>query len=428
MKYSWLLIVFLLLNCNSKNISHQTDTRQQGNVEKERLADPLILDGKPYKDKTKTYRKNEARLITHIYCNFSLNNDEGLHSFEGFEQLENLETLSIVGEIDKIDFTPLASLLNLRGIDISGSVVDLRNIKGLEQLVSLEELTINWESENFADMDFTPLASLPKLETLRFAEPITHLPDLTRLTNLRNISICNYSSSPYAMLDNLEGIGAPNLKTIKIKNEKEINSFVPLNNLVYLEYLELSLYNNSDKKIYKITDMADLPNLKYLRIGTWAKIDLRGIEKMSSLEELLLKNCEPFNIENIGKLSNLKKLSINLISNEPSLEFLRNMPNIMELNLDANNHREDFPHYSKAYQILDVSPLATLKKLRTLRCVNFIIKNISALDVLDAFGDFDDNNVEIEEFHDTIFLWKCILYDKTEKSKHRLFFEIEGDH
>jgi hypothetical protein len=446
MKYAWLVIILLLINCTDNKKNRQATMKedetqynilpagngQQGSDKSESLADPLILDGRPYIDKGKAYSRNEAHLITYMHCTFSLIDEKLWHSFEGMEQLVNLKNMSIYleREINTVDFTPLASLPNLKSIALNGTIVSLYNLKGLKQLVNLEDLSIYWEGETVADVDFTPLASLPKLESLSFNRYITRLPDLTMLTNLRDISIGNLSTS--AMLESLERIGAPNVRRITINNGREINSFAPLNNLVYLEFL---IIKTLGEKEYKIADMANLPGLKhlqiaarsgkidlqgieklsglkYLEIAAGGKIDLRGIEKLSALEELWLE-CESFNIEGIGKLSNLKYLGLYLISPEPSLEFLRGMPNLRELYCKAG-YLQSFSSYEiGASQVLDVSPLATLKNLWNLQCRGFIIKNISALDIL--------------KFSWGIDLIDSRLFDEKEESKHNLVFEAHKE-
>jgi hypothetical protein len=67
----------------------------------------------------------------------------------------------------------------------------------------------------------------------------------------------------------------------------------------------------------------------------------------------------------------------------------------------------------KPTHVLDVAPLATSKKLRRIIIKNFVIKNISALDVLDI--------------NYYIYLVGSRLYDEKEKSKHYLkFYEVDG--
>jgi Leucine-rich repeat (LRR) protein len=378
MKHLFLIIIILLLvNCSNKEkirLSLETENKSQlimlptdGNQEKyieiEQLAEPLILDGRPYVNtRGKAYRKDEAYLFEFLGCNFDANATIRWYSLEGIEQLFNLKEIQIYGE-------------------------------------------------NLATVDLTPLASLSNLVELFIGGNITHLPDLTKLENLHFITIG--SRYTYSALESLDGIGAPYVRKIEIRNKREIDSLVPLNNLLYLEDIEIRFPGESE---YKIADMVNLPRLKRLVFSMGnAKIDLQGIENMSALDEFWVSNCEPINIEGIGKLTNLKKLSLNLISPEPSLEFLRKMPNLSALALYANMRRAFFPYESEAYQILDVSPLASLEKLQRLECVNFIIKNISALDGLDAL-----TNTHLP----FINLNRSRLYDEKEKSRHRLVFDM----
>jgi hypothetical protein len=368
MKYLFLLIILLLTNCNNKEkirLDNRTenesqlvilpiDNNQEESSKTELFIDPLILDGKPVIYSGKAYSKDEAYLFENLSCDFDQNAVIRWYSFEGIEQLFKLKKISIYGRnLDTIDFTPLLSLSNLEELYIRGK--------------------------------------------------IARLPDLTKMENLHFITIEG------SQLESLEGIGAPNLRSIEIRSEREIGSLAPLNILVYLEDLGIHIPRKTE---YKITDMINLPNLKRFE-AYMGKVDLRGIENLIALEYLSLDYCEPFNIEGIGKLTNLTRLSINLISPNPSLEFLRDMPNISSLTFYADSSR-DFFSETEAYQVLDLSPLATLKNLQNLKCENFIIKNISALDTNESFGD---------DYPNYIFLNRCRLFDETEKSRHRLVFE-----
>jgi hypothetical protein len=337
MKYLWLLTTVLILSCSVKEVSRPTTTAKN-----KTLPYPLILDGRPYVDEGKAYRKNEAHLITSIACNFSSDFADRWHSFEGMEQLVNLKFLSIRGDgefLNTVDFTPLASLSKLEDLTLRNGVVHRYNFKGLGQLGNLKSLEIEDEGDNLSEIDLALLASLPKLKTLGFGGNITRLPDLTRLTNLRSFSIdgkINHLPDLSkltdlrfiyirGMLESLEGIGAPNVRRIEIKNSGNLDSLAPLSNLTYLEelYIVLSIQADQAEKEYKMADIANLPSLKYLYIkGDYSKIDLQDIENLSALEILSVLDCKPFNIEGIGKLSKLEKLQINLISPEPSTMLL----------------------------------------------------------------------------------------------------------
>jgi len=375
MKHSWLLVVLLFINCSTTCKKEDFNPKDNKN---ELLTDALILDGRPFVgSQGKAYRRDEATLITYIRCDFNPDAIVRWHSLEGIEQLVNLKGLAIDGEnFNKVDFSPLLSLSNLESLYFYG--------------------------ENFAEANFSHLSSLPNLESLRFYG-ITHLPDLTMLEQVSDISIRD------GKLESLEGIGAPNARNIEIHNRNEIVLLTPLNNLLFLEKLVINSFGRTE---YRIADILNLPSLKDLYISTGNNIDLRGIENMAALEKMSL-DINAFNIEGVGKLENLRRLSLIIVSPKPSLEFLRDMPNLYYLYLDPNNTSIDAYNF-EPYQVLDVSPLATVKNLRQLICTGFIIKNISTLDALDALS------IKSNENPGYIYLPGCRLYDETETSRHSL--------
>jgi hypothetical protein len=350
-----------------------------------------------------------------------------MNSLEGIEQLyaaKNIDRIRIdVRNLDDIDLSPLEKFANITELDISINgnsrvLPDLTAFKSLRVLrirgvlfeqpytlyvqPGLTNLTLD-EINNLYNVDLFVIETLNDLRSLLIAGDFVKIPDLTKLENLRFITIG--SRYTHTVLESLEGIGAPNVSQINVGNVKEIDSLAPLNNLLYLESLKTGIPGG---KVYQIAEMANLPNLKTLSFSI-GKIDLQGIENLPTLEKLWLDECEPYNIEGIGKLQNLKVLSINLMSSEPSLEFLRNMPNLSALYLYPKGAWYDI----EAYQVLDLSPLATLKKLQLddFECRSFIIKNISALDALEppirGYVDF----------------YRSRLYDRTEKSRHNLVLE-----
>ena len=266
-------------------------------------------------------------------------------------------------------------------------------------LYNLKELYIY--GENLDKVDFSPISSLYNLEELEIEGNITRLPDLTRLERLNKIYIKK------AALASLEGIGAPNVKRIEIEAVNgNIDSLAPLDNLLMLEAFYITCLSD---KVMKIADMVNLPGLKVLNFSG-GKIDMRGIERLASLEELVIYDCEPYNIEGIGRLNNLIGLLINLISDNPSIEFLRNMPTIIYLEIywhysGLNDRYQNRYQRVDAYQVLDASPLATATALYTLSFDNFIIKNISSLDVLNGIKG-------------GIRFQGSRLYDENERTRH----------
>jgi hypothetical protein len=165
---------------------------------------------------------------------------------------------------------------------------------------------------------------------------------------------------------------------------------------------------------YKISDIAHLTGLKrlYIRVPVNTRLDLQGIENFSLLEELIIQRQtyivgEIFNVEGIGKLANLRILHI-LYTGWP-LDILRDMPNLVVLTLDnVDYYYPDEDPNPTPYQVLDVSPLATLPKLTYLHAERFILRNIAALDALGG--------------KPTIYFYGCRLYDETDESRHFIWF------
>lgn len=147
------------------------------------------------------------------------------------------------------------------------------------------------------------------------------------------------------------------IETLKLR-DKEISSLVDLNNLYNLKRLDLIFCKV--KKIGNLTELKSLNqieihgsklptidfltkyrNLKnlYINIGVKGDLDLSIISKLESLEILFIKN-NPFKnsvqIPSLNKLLNLKKLLIESF-NLDTLGNLKNLNKLSELNLTSNN-------------------------------------------------------------------------------------------
>ena len=437
MKKCLLILSILLFSCTNQNQSSGKTTTippSDANTTESGTAKPLIIGGKQYRNffTEQTFTLDEIDGINNLVLIIDPFDSYGINNLDGIEQLfeaKNIKKIWIsVKNLDRIDLSPLEQFKDIIELDLNlnGSSCVLPNLTSLKSLDSLGIYDVVFHDfftlelppllrgfalngENLHKVDLSAIETLHELTGLRIEGDIDKLPDLTKLEKLRSITI------EHARLENFEGIGAPNIRSINISNGKEFDSLAPFNNLLYLEELEI---NGGGSKVYKIADMSNLPNLKRLGLLLYrTKIDLSGIENLSALEKLDTGWTEPFNIEGIGKLEKLQQLYLNLISPQPSVEFLRNMPNLSVLYLEADGTRNRFPHETRAYQVLDVSPLSSLKKLQRLDCVNFIIKNISAL---------DDNDL-LSKSPSGISLWKSRLFDETEKSRHYLVFEVEKE-
>jgi hypothetical protein len=446
MKKYLLLLGIIFFSCTHQNQrSDKTPTIPSNNisVNQKNTAKPLIIGGKQYSGYVtgssltapdKAFTMDDIDDIDFVYFDINPLDPAKMNGLNGVEQLfgaKNLKTIRIDGRnLDKVDLSLLEQFSDSIEIEIwirgnSDVLPDLSLLESLDGLnildavfedfctlkipTGLKGLTLS--GENLHKIDLSIIETLHELTGLRIEGDITRLPDLTKLEKLRDITIEN------AYLESLEGIGAPNIRWIEINNGAELNSLAPLNNLPHLEFLTIISRGSTT---LRIADISNLPNLKNLRLlMPFTRIDLQGIENMPMLGELWITESESFNIEGIGKLGNLWRLFLKLVSPQPSVEFLRGMPNLSELSLFGDIEFLDiYPIQStEPYQILDFSPLATIKNLRRFGCTGFIIKNIAALDVLDALSIRDD------ESPGYIYLAGSRLYDSMDRSRHPLVLE-----
>jgi hypothetical protein len=258
------------------------------------------------------------------------------------------------------------------------------SLENIELHWNLKELTI--EGKNLDKVDFSPISLLTKLEILIIEGNITRMPDMSNLKQLHKVEVKK------AALKSLEGINGPSIEWLEIESPKSNN-----NNML------------------KVNDLKNMNVLKVFSFS-YGKIDVSGIDRFTSLEFIELLYCEPYNINCIGNIKNLKALQINLTSTNPSIEFLKDMPNLYLANFYGNYQKYNYSAFNnKPSQVLDVTPLAASKELQDIEFLNLIIKNISALDVLDL------------PKYRYIALYGSKLYDETEKSRHSLHFERGGD-
>jgi hypothetical protein len=447
-----LTVIFLFLSCCAKHPNTTQARTVNASSDENDKTKPLMIGGKQCYLDEKTLTLDDIDDIEILVLDIDPLDSYKMNSLEGIEQLynaQNLESIRIYGtNLNTVDLSPLEQFTNITELDFniwgnSRVLPDLSAFKSLRRLaifhVTFEQpYTLNLPprltglrlegNKNLHYVDLSVVETLHDLRWIQIYGKITKLPNLTKLENLRTIALGEPATDGVA-LESLEGIGAPNAERIRIWNGKKIDSIAPLNSLLNLEHLEIRSLGEGEFKLENLPNLehleismdgkvnlqgiVNLPSLRHLKIAIFGKIDLQGIEKLQYLEHLDIYHPGDVNIEGVGKLKTLKFLRIPLISPKPSLEFLRNMPNLTDLCLTGA------PRNGEVYQVLDLAPLATLKKLRLFDCNDFIIKNISALDGLEALCAPD------EDVYVRPFLWLdgSRLYDETEKSRYTIWFE-----
>ena len=217
------------------------------------------------------------------------------------------------------------------------TVLDARN-KSIQSLAGLQHATkldtLNLDNNSITDV--TPLGSLTNLKALSLNfNSVTNVSPLVSLTNLTRFEAVKNklrNLTPLASLTNLEYL---NLQ------RNGIRDVTPLAGLINLE--ELHLYTNS------ITDVSSLTRLtKLKRFGIGGNWTATSHNLTSGLTGL---------IPNMPDLVWLKINGIGLTD----ISFLENLKKLEWLNVSANRG------------ITDLSPLACLPELETLRIVNMPI-------------------------------------------------------
>lgn len=235
----------------------------------------------------------------------------------------------------------------LEDLNISvGCEKDLERIAGY---TNLRRLTLTAETVR----DFSPLAELTRLETLRVFT--TELHDLTTIGNLKNLRCLELS----VLCDsNGKNIGVNRIRDIRVLSSLNhlrelaimhggLRDLSPLTSMQSLEKLQLS---NNDIRV--VPDLSRLANLRFLSLAYNHIEDAPDLTRLTNLQELYL--------------------SFNRMTHPPTLHTLRKL---QVLNLSGNQIRElpDLSHLtglrvlSLAYNQLEAVPgLTSLINLQEL--------------------------------------------------------------
>lgn len=316
------------------------------------------------------------------------------------ENFPNLTSLKFDGgTFSDRSLESFGKLTNLTKLDISGSSIkDITTLKSLKSLTNLQELTIDiYLSTPTSVSDLSPLKNLTNLTKLHIVTGnVTDLTPLKNLTKLKTLYLedghgkCGISDiSQLANFSDLE-----DLATGVTEN---VTDLTPLKNLTKL------------KKVFvwgsKFSDLSPLmgKNLEELHIGKYTGSDSSVISSFTNLSFLELGSSE--NIKNISFLSGLTSLNRLVLSSNryvSDLTPLSGLTNLTELDISG-----DFS---------DLSPLKNLTKLTNLGVHGDFsdltpLKDLTKLKYLTLGSDNLSDLTPIENLNklDYIFLVSCSL-------------------
>ena len=205
-----------------------------------------------------------------------------IQNITGLEHATNLTSLNI-GRNAITDITPLGGLTNLTELFIHENP-----IRGIAPLANLSNLELLWaflafRSNDFDD-DLTPLAGLLNLKKLtlsgNFISDLTVFSGLTKLEQL-GLSDNSISDSDIALLDKLTKLTNLNLNF----SHESITDLTPLGGLTELRNLQIKENSISD-----ITPLGGLTELRNLQIKENSISDITPLANLTKLEHLSLEN------------------------------------------------------------------------------------------------------------------------------------------
>lgn len=293
-------------------------------------------------------------------------------TLEDLSKLTNLESLTIQN-LPNGSLADLASLSELKSLDLSGCRFSASELRVLEKLPNLQKLVLS-------DCALSTIADLENLTGLTYLDisnnTIRNLEPLSGMTNMQELYM------------NLNAITSLEALTSMYELEKldvsfnNISSLSPLALCVKLNWLDAS--NNV---ITSVNGIANLQFLAALSLNYNELSDVSPLGACIQLVELHITNNSIYDISSLASLTNLEKFdfSYNNISTLPawpqncalriiqgtrnqlnSIDVLGGMPNLTYVSMDYNN-------------LSDINSLANCVSLVQVNVYGNSISDVSAL-------------------------------------------------
>ena len=251
-----------------------------------------------------------------------------IDDIKGFENLKNLRNLDLsINYISEI--TKLENLTNLVNLDLSQN--DISEIKGLETLESLEVL--NLERNNIREIK--NLENLVSLRGLNLSDN-KEIPEIKGLRKLKNLEVLRLFNN-YMINEIKELEGLKNLRILDISKDSAMIDFDVIKE--FLTWISPFRDGIDVKEIIKnqkiINERYDEYRNNLEKNRDYIK-EIKGLDKLTNLEDLFLEGNSITEIKGLEKLKNLKIL--NLSSNKiTEIKGLENLKKLKTLRLVDNN-------------------------------------------------------------------------------------------
>ena len=323
------------LNLRENNITDVSCLTELPRLESLQLSDNSITDLSPLADM--------AELID-LYVD---GND--ITDLSPLAEMTQMRYIDVGNNPNLTDLSPLSGMTKLKGVDFQD--VPVTDFSFLSGMTELENLNFN---AVLAGADLSPLANLSKVKSLyiqgsdapigdlSFLSGMTGLqdlyiygvfeeltlPDLSGLTQLTMLQI--YPSTDYVLpevdLSPLQGVTSLQSLTLNVNTTAALD-LTPLAGMT--EMRELTLNSESTAPLLGMADMQTLS----LSNNDNTLTDLSGLANMSKVQELRLSVGNVQDFSPLAGMTGLRTLSLNGDYYTDSLDFLKGMTQLQELDI-----------------------------------------------------------------------------------------------
>jgi hypothetical protein len=279
---------------------------------------------------------------------YDLKNSE-INSLLPLQHCKNLETLHLATEYDQAPL-PLSSLdglqhctqlrelyINKANLTDTTALIDLEFLKIIElRSAVLEKLHLPKNVKQLTKLNLEYCSKLHEFSDAEFAESLSWL-DLSGTAIKSFPYFSGVKSIPSLRLNNCSSLldfkGMRDLNSIYMSYRKlEFNGCHNLQNIDDLLVLAKNCLKLDIKKIPKPIKMNNLKTIELLKVE-----DLDGIEQFPELEEIILSDYNDaalvHSLKPLGRLKNLKRISIGGLDFLSSLQGLENFTHLEKLDI-----------------------------------------------------------------------------------------------
>ena len=312
----------------------------------------------------------DLRYMVNLYSlDLGENNITDISCLEGLPRLENLYLrdnnitdltpladmtqmyyIDVSGNPNLTDLSPLSGMTKLKGVDFQD--VPVTDFSFLSGMTELENLNFNAVP---AGADLSPLANLSKVKSLYIQgsdAPIGDLSFLSGMTGLQDLYI--YGVFEELTLPDLSGLTQLTMLQIYPSTDYVLPEvdLSPLEGVTSLQSLTLNVNTTAALDLTPLAGMTEMRELT-LNSESTAPMDLSPLSGMTSMQSLSIRG----NIQSTAPLLGMADMQTLSLSNNDNtltdLSGLANMSKVQELRLSVGN-------------VQDFSPLAGMTGLRTL--------------------------------------------------------------